>query len=214
MIEEALREYLTQHPDRKRARRLKSLWGRWDLLLKEAVHLSHQEKNPLRVLRRGESFERAFRVLPKQIKLMFFFSYQSKLWNRLLKRLISRSEHTFSVAFEVDRELLFYKAHDRVVESLKDSFLPYICREALSDDVSGPVRSLVGEIIKEESLEDRLDAEVGGIKVFNPGRRRAIVLPSEMEVIERGRDLLRVRFFLPSGSYATVMITKALYLPL
>ncbi len=209
--EQALKEYLTQRPDPEQSKSLKALWSRWDMLLRKAAHLSHQEKNAFRVLLRGESFERAFRVLPKQIKLLFFFSYQSRLWNRLLRRLISRAKKTFSAPFPVEGQLLFYKAPDRVVEALRKITLPFVSSEVMQLDLPPWLRDEFIKLLREEALEDRLQAEVHGLKVFNPGFRAPIASVQEFEILEVARRKLIVRFFLNSGCYATVLLLKALY---
>ncbi len=211
-LDEALKEYLTQHPDPDRSKRLKSVWGLWGRLLKEATHLSHQEKNALRVLKRGESFERAFRVLPKHIKLLFFFSYQSRLWNRILKNLVLQAEYVFSVPFPVEGELVFYRKVCPMVRILRDTEIPFISKEALKIGIPTVVKDALMRVIMEEDLDERLNAEVEGLKVFNFGKRNAIVLPESLEFLEKGKSSLTVRFFLPSGSYATVLMRKALRL--
>ena len=69
-----------------KVKRLLKLWGHWRAFLGEAGHLSVAERAALKVFIRKGDAERAFRALPKPIKLFFLFSYQSLLWNRAVAR--------------------------------------------------------------------------------------------------------------------------------
>jgi len=205
---EALKEYFTQSNCPYLKRRLKRLWGRWSSFLQEARHLSNQERVVIKVLARTKDPVKAFRAFPKNLKLMFFFSYQSLLWNRCLAKLISQTDHV-KAPFVRRERLAFYRRKTPIIEELENSCIPYVSSEALKDERFSEV---LEKIIEEQGLKDKLDAEVAGLKVFNPGTRKAIVRPERLQVIEQGRKQLTVRFFLPSGSYATILIRKALYL--
>ncbi len=205
----ALREYFTQSANPFLKKRLRKLWGKWDLFLLEAKHLSHQEKNAIRVLKRTKDHHKAFRALPKNLKLMFLFSYQSLLWNRVLSSIVARGPHV-KVPFVRGERLAFYTKTSDAVELLKNAEIPYVSEEALE---SGPFCNEIRRVIEKEGLGDRLNAEVSGLLVFTPGKRRAVVRPEGLEILEQKKRRITVRFFLPSGSYATVLIRKALFLP-
>lgn len=209
-IEEALREYFTQSPNPFKMKRLRKLWGRWQLFLTEATHLSKRERAAIKVLMKKKDPFKAFKVLPKNIKLMFFFSYQSMLWNRMLKRLVKKHLPHFEAPFVIDGRLCFYKDYAKFFDTLKELEIPYISEEAM-DRAPDFIKSEMERIIEEEGLRDRLNATVENIKVFSSGKRKAVVFPRKLKITERGGNWVRLKFFLPSGSYATILLRKAFY---
>ncbi|BAT72476.1 tRNA pseudouridine13 synthase [Thermosulfidibacter takaii ABI70S6] len=209
-FESALREYYTQSNNPFLRKRLRKLWGKWKLFLEEAKHLSHQERVAILVLQRTRDYEKAFKALPKNLKLMFLFSYQSLLWNRALSQIISQGPH-IKAPFIKKEKLNFYTSKSDIRKELENIELPYISREALKD-IDNPYKSILIETIEKEGLAEKLDAEIAGLKVFNPGTRKAIVYPKDLEILHQTKNSITIRFFLPSGSYATILIRKALFL--
>ncbi len=210
-VYEALKEYFTQSPDPFKRQKLKRLWGKWQPFLIEAPHLSKREKAAIKVLMKKKNPLQAFKVLPKNIKLMFFFSYQSMLWNRMLKRVIKKHLPHFTVPFVIDGKLYFYKKRTEFFNNvLRDLEIPYISEEALK---SSPeiLKEEINKIIEEEKLADKLNREIENIKAFSWGKRKAVVFPQKLKIIERGGNWARIKFFLPSGSYATILLRKAFY---
>ena len=206
--EEALREYFTQSNNPYFQRKLKKLWGNWRALLEELKNLSIQERRVLMVLSRTRDPAKAFRAFPKNLKLMFFFSYQSLLWNRCLSRILSKAPHK-RIPFIKKEKLVFHTKITAEIEELMEKDIPYISRESVE---RGPYRELLRNVVSEEGIESYLDREVEGLKVFNEGARRAIVKPERLDILYETRNSLTVRFFLPSGSYATVLLRKAVFL--
>ncbi len=208
-FENALKEYYTQSNNPFLRKKLRKLWGKWTLFLEEAKHLSQQERVPILVLKRTRDYEKAFRSLPKNLKLMFLFSYQSLLWNRTLAKIVSKGPHVKTPFIKRER-LCFYTPKSPLIEKLSSLEFPYISKEALEEEF--PFKDELMKTVEEEGLLPFLDAEVAKLKAFNPGKRRAVVHPKRMEVLYQTRKSLTVRFFLPSGSYATVLIRKAIFL--
>ncbi len=206
-FQDALKEYYTQSPNFFIRRNLKKYWGKWNLFLQHAKHLSRRERAAIRDLAKHKDYRRAFRMLPKNIKLMFLFSYQSMLWNRILKRIIKKKTAHFKVPFVVDGYLYFYNEYKEV---LKDLEIPYISREAVSWQ-DKEIKEEIVKVIDEENLMEKLDSQVEGLLVFSPGKRKAVTFPGNLKVLERGRGWIKIKFFLPSGSYATILLRKALY---
>ncbi len=205
----ALKEYFTQSPNLFMKKRLRSLWGRWRDFLEEAQHLSRQERVAIKVLERTKDPEKAFRAFPKNLKLMFFFSYQSLLWNRMLSRIVSKGPH-FKVPFVKGQRIAFYKEESSLIDELLELDIPYVSSEAMDGDF--PYKEELVRIVEEEGIRNLLDTEVTSLKVFNPGTRRAAVKPEDLEVLYQDRNSVTVRFFLPSGAYATVLVRKAVFM--
>jgi len=209
--ETALKEYLVQHsPSRGRLLRL---WGRWRAFLREAGHLSVAERAALRVFIRKGDAERAFRALPKPIKLFFLFSYQSLLWNRAVGRFIRRSTFSFSIPFIRGEELWFYVDPGPLLREWEGLRVPFISEEALRWEGPAGLKEEVLRVMDEEGIMEHLDAEVLGLKVFVPGERNLICKVQNLRPLEAKDDQVRISFFLPTGGYATVLLSEVLAFP-
>lgn len=218
--DKALREYLCHHPKESIRKRLYSLWNRPHLFKREASKLlSPISLLALRVYLRKRDPEKALRALPKSLKLLFFFSYQALMWNEVLSMVIRRLCRTaYPVPFVKDRVLYFFRDREEAILPYLDLELPFISSEALREDIPSPFKEELLRRVKEEAsrfgftnLSEFLETQVLSLKVFSPGRRGIIVFPRALEFIERGKGFLTVSFFLPKGSYATVLLRKALY---
>ena len=207
--ETAFKEYFTQHP--KKSKLLKKLWGNWEKFLKHAGHLSAVEKRVLlNFIKKGDP-EKALKVFPKHLKLLFLFSYQSLLWNRVACELVKRcSSNFFCVNFVKREKLCFYKELSPDLKLLKGLKIPYISKEVLTWHGPSFVKEIILKIIKDENLENKLDSEVLGLKIFTPGERTFIVFPKGLKVVNYAKKVFTIRFFLPSGSYATIFLLKLL----
>ncbi len=206
--EGALKEYFTQHPGKKRI--LKKFWGNWEEFFKEAGHLSTIEKRVLITYIKKQNAEKVFKIFPKSLKLLFFFSYQSLLWNKILANFIKKVTHYFCLPFIRKEKICFYKELSPILKNFKDFELPFISSEVLNWDGPEIIKKEILKIIKEEKLEDVLEAEALGLKIFTSGKRKIIIFPESMKIINYNRKVFTFRFFLPSGSYATVFLLKLL----
>ncbi len=213
--EEALKEYLTQHPDKEKRRELRRLWKKWKVFTKEANHLTKIDRIVLsRFIKKGDA-ESALKVFPKSIKLLFFFSYQSLFWNRILCNLVKKYSDSFSIPFIKSERLYFYKELSPFFKEFRDLEMPFISKEVLSWDGDPQIKDEIIKLMKKENLFPILEKEVLGLKVFSPGKRRIIVFPENGEVKEysKRKKRITIKFFLPSGCYATVFLSKLIKYP-
>lgn len=56
--------------------------------------------------------------------------------------------------------------------------------------------------------QELLNAHTLSLRVFSTGKRKAVVFPERVRFLEKGRDTIRFQFFLPRGSYVTVLLRK------
>ncbi len=159
-------------------------------------------------LKRGLKPEKAFRILPKNIRLMFNFSFQSYLWNRYLYHYIKEKYPYKVVDFINNWKLAFYtRVYD--IDYLKNLEIPYTGKEfKVEDDI---LKKSIERVLKETDIKkEDFERTVIGIKVLTDGKRKAIVFPEHIKIKNRSKDSLTVHFFLPSGSYATVLLRNLL----
>jgi tRNA pseudouridine13 synthase len=207
--EDALKEYLLSYSDWRMKRKLKRLWGKWREYLREMPKNAVYERKVVEELAKGVSFKQAFMALPKNVRLMFAFTYQSYLWNKFLHRFIVRYFSYCEVPSGIkDWTYAFYtKMNDRIFEEIKDLEIPYLGIEYPPENLK--VKRIIEEVLKEEGITPEiLRAERMGIKLFTDGVRKAIALPEGLKMERKGRSVVKVSFVLPPGSYATVLLRK------
>ena len=158
-------------------------------------------------LKRGLKPEKAFRILPKNIRLMFNFSFQSYLWNRYLYLYIKNKYSHKIVNFINNWKLAFYiQVQD--FDYLKNLEIPYTGKEFSVEDKL--LKEIIQKVLKETEIkEEFFEKEIIGIKVLTDGKRRVVVIPKDLAVKKKGSDLI-LSFFLPSGSYATILLRALL----
>ncbi|MEO0098651.1 MAG: tRNA pseudouridine(13) synthase TruD [candidate division WOR-3 bacterium] len=218
--ESALRLYLaTPSPyDEKRVKKmkvfLKENWGKWE----EAETIAPKEYQPvLRFLKeKGNDYKSAVKKIRRNLLTLFINSYQAYLWNEILRNFLKGLPgiELFPVAYRYG-ELLFYK---ELPEGIRD----YLSNLSISSpapraEFPPDLSPIVEEVLKKEGLKVsdlKLKLKMRGI-YFKPYLRKAITIPQDLEIsgleedeIYPGKMKLRINFFLPPGSYATVLIKR------
>lgn len=211
--EGALKTYLTSLKDKRRKRELLRSWGRWREFLKHMPQRSTPERRVVEELMKGKSYREAFESLPRSIKLMLLFTYQSYLWNRYLNTFIVRYFKHCSVPFLRWRLSFITEMDERVFEEVRELEIPFLGKKVKPK--SKKVEVIMREVLAEEGItEEMLGKKIGNLKLFTDGLRRAFVHPRDMKVLKEGEDYVELSFILPPGSYATVLLRKLLCSPL
>ncbi len=210
--EAAMKEYLTSVADKRLRKALLKAWRDWDAFLSLMPKGSHYEVEVVKALKKGVSFKRAFEVLPKSVRLMFSFAYQSYLWNRYLTTFVVRYFKHCSVPFLKWRLAFITDISEEVFEEIRDLEIPFLGLEEKPKNKK--VEIIMREVLEEENLTPpKLRAERLGMRLFTDGLRRAFVFPKDLKV-EEEKDSVLFSFTLPPGSYATVLLRKLLCSPL
>lgn len=211
-FDEALKLYFHSYPN-PRARHL--IRSGWENLSRVIPLLRGVSKTDIIVLKRfakKKDPEIALRAFPKPLKLMFLFSYQSLLWNRILQRLLREKTSTFIVKLKGGIIYAFYSEMTPSLRDLVGIEIPYISKDVFSLQ-KNEITDLIRKVIEEEKIGDFLEKKVLGLNAFSSGKRRAIVFPGEAKIVKSSRNSVVLEFFLPAGSYATVMLEKVKHFP-
>ena len=190
-------------------------WGDWrecrDVAGKFGAHHSvfeHLTKNP------GD-FAGAFDHIASRIKLIHLYAWQSHLWNRAVvafaREHLSLEE---TVVLECDEgTLLSHRGALPPALAAKPTFrLP---GERLEDVPADELRYTTDALAQEGMTPAEMRIE--GVRGFQlKGEERALVLrpahlrvrPPEFDNLNPGCSLVKVRFELPRGSYATLVVKR------
>lgn len=180
-------------------------WGDWRRLYKTlSPALEEYEKDLIRGLMRGLSPEKAFRILPKNVRLMFNFAFQSFLWNEVLREYI-QEKYPFVVVPFINNWKLSYYLEVGDFDYFKELQIPYTGKEVKVED---PVLQKVFKRVYNRYgvKEDWFNREVGGMVVMTDGLRKAAVFPEGFKVLSKTKRSMVLTFTLPPGSYATVLL--------
>ena len=210
--EGALKEYLTAMNDKRRRKALLKAWGRWKEFLKLLPSRNSEEAKIVRNLSSGMSFREAFERIPKKLKLMLLFAYQSYLWNTYLSRFVSRYLKHFRVNFLRWSLAFSEEINPSIFEEIKDLEIPYLGTDY--PPKSKKVEIIIREVLEEEGLrQEDLKAVRGGVALFSDGVRKAFASVRDLEIEDFKPREVTLSFFLPPGSYATVLLIKIFRVP-
>ncbi|RLJ70600.1 tRNA pseudouridine13 synthase [Hydrogenivirga caldilitoris] len=211
--EAAAKEYLTSLGDKRRKKALLKAWGNWKEFLRLMPQTSIPEVKLVESLLKGKSFEEALAELPRNIKLMFVFAYQSYLWNRYLNTFVARYFKHCPVPFLKWKISFIKEINEDVFKEIKELEIPFIGIEFKPK--SKKIELIIESILKEEGIDrEAIEAERIGIKLFNDGIRKAFVFPEGLKLMEEGKNHVKLSFTLPPGSYATILLRKLLCTPI
>jgi len=220
--ESALRLYFTpsKHDDQK-TRKLKKCvienWGTWEACAELAFGPYGRILSYLAKSRRA--YHQALEMIDRRFLLFVVNAYQSFLFNEVLARWLRLQAsadgfplHPLRYAFGVYE---FFDTLPRAAaRRLASTVLPVPGHDT---EVKDPdVRAVLHEVLAEERIR------LGDLKVRQMRRiivhgveRPAIVVPEEMSVsavedddLYAGKKKATLRFFLPRGSYATILVKR------
>ncbi|MGE3317371.1 MAG: tRNA pseudouridine(13) synthase TruD [Planctomycetaceae bacterium] len=205
--------------DRPRDKDEKSLlrqhWGNWDACvpgIKDEVRRAVVQH----LAGRPTDFRTAVTRIPAESRRMFLSAFQSHLWNRILAETL-RASCPPSTLIESEigtATVVFFRDVEPALRTaLSEMELPLpTAREKLEE---GPQKELYERIAAEYGLEVRtLRVKYPRDSFFSRGSRSAIYQPmnhaaeAAPDELHRERQKLILKFDLPRGSYATILVKR------
>jgi tRNA pseudouridine13 synthase len=198
-------------------------WGNWESCRKNAVRPVTRAALE-RLCRQPGDTRGAFIRIPQHERRMYLEAFQSFLWNRVLAESV-RANFDTAELFDVEIGRMpapFYRAIPTPeVRGRLDQPLPLPSARERAE--LGPLSELYERVAGEFGLECRtLRVKYPRDSFFSRGSRRALFSPRDCatepadDELNTGRRKLLLRFELPPGCYATVLIkrlTAAPWLP-
>jgi tRNA pseudouridine13 synthase len=195
---------------------LRAHWGDWprcrDLLPRGPARI------PIAYLcGHAGDFRGALGLLPADLRGLYLSAYQSHLWNRMLARWLTahlRPEQQVPVRLRLGEVPMPRNLDDAQRTTLEALRLPLPSHRVVLA-TTDPLRALLDEVLKEEGLKQE-DFKLTHFRemFFSKGDRAALCRPANL-AHESGADelsprlrKLRLRFELPRGCYATLLVKR------
>jgi len=177
-----------------------------------------------------EEFKKAFELIDRNLRFLIVTSYQSYLWNEIVKLFLKKNlpvrrqagaeNILIPVKHKIENfilDLLFYLSLPKEkIEQWKDFSFPLPVHSVQPGKELGEIYE---EVLAREDLTLR-DFKLRGMKntYFPKDERKLLILPEDLKIIKiendslnKNRLALTLRFSLPSGSYATILIKRLTY---
>ena len=216
----ALKLYLaTPSPaDDPKTRRTKSLisenWGHWV----ECVKLVRPEARPIiqYLIRKPKDFKGAVGLIPRNLLELFVGAYQAWVWNETMSATLrSLGVPTRTVEYS-HGSLAFWNK----LSPEHEAFLSQLVIPAVGPGAEFPgerIARIAAEVLSRDGLTLetlKMKVRVHGV-FFKAYPRKAVIVPEHLKAsspepddIYPGRKKLVLSFFLPPGSYATMLIKR------
>jgi tRNA(Glu) U13 pseudouridine synthase TruD len=207
--------------DGRKARVLKSRvidnWGHWELCLEGAFGQYRRILTYLAAHRRA--FHKALSLLDRRFLVFVLGAYQSFLFNRILEAYLAdlQREHRLSFdwcSYSQGRLLFYRRLPEALFERLRAQTLPVPGWDSRIEDPR--IAAIAAEVLRSEdmAMEDLKIRQISGLYI-NGILRPALLLPEEFSAgqvgddeLYRGRKKMTLRFGLPRGGYATLIVKR------
>lgn len=194
---------------KERKRALREQWGDWEACRKLAVTAFEQRAFDM-LRERPRAFREALATVHKETAAMWVSTYQSWLWNEVLRRYLERKGWAGPSAPGVAGAYVFATPEAQ----LDDLVIPLPGRNMRFHDLEPGPGIILEELLAERRLRPiSLEAELLPGLGMNASPRPAIVKAQSIyadapQPDDRypGHSKVTVRFALPRGSYATMLI--------
>lgn len=227
--EAALKAYLAQDAPadaddlRAMKRFARDHWRDWPAIAAVAPRSNHRSLLTF-LTDHPQDFRRALNLITPRLLPLLLAQYQSLLWNRIASRVLEQALADAGANIVEAKMVRTTIAGDALVLAVA---LPPAAAQALRDavvplphhrmDVAGPaVAQAIERVLADERITPRdLKARLLQRAYLPRGNRPLLLFPSDPAArVSPANPLcdLQVRFFLPPGSYATLVL-KALALP-
>lgn len=203
--------------EKKEKRILREHWSDWGRC-KSLLSRSHRRSVVTYLVDHPHDFRGAFARVRQDLRSLYLSAFQSFLWNRILAELLRetcRPGQFDNVRIGVDDVPFYRSLSDEQRNDVSETTLPLpSARQRLE---KGPLKALSDRVLGDLGLTLReLRIKSPRDSFFSRGTRAAVVFPERLDFHtdrdehHRGSSKLVLRFDLPRGSYATILVKRAM----
>jgi tRNA pseudouridine13 synthase len=201
--------------DRDEKQILRDNWGKWRKCA-ELLPRARSKKIIEHLVHRPPDFRRAIALIRQDLRSLWLAAFQSHLWNQILGAVITEvcTSNQLTQNRIGPRDLPFFSNLDTSQrDRLHHTLLPLpSARIHLEDNY---LRPIYDRVVSAEGLELRqVRLKYPRDSFFSKGMRSATIQPTELtqtpssDDLYPGRTKLTLRFALPRGSYATILVKQ------
>ena len=161
-------------------------------------------------------YRQAFSMIPAHLRDLYLAAFQSCIWNRMLSLFIRTrldASQVHDMKFDHDT-LAFHRSMPAdALEEFREMLLPLPSARAKIEDES--IQELCDRVLQQIGMElKQLKTKVPRDVYFSRGDRKAFVFPQgvtatdEEDDMHEGRRMMTLKFDLPRGCYATILIKR------
>jgi tRNA pseudouridine13 synthase len=203
-------------PEQRRDKELiRQAWGKWGECI-ERLRSSPLREVVGHLLRHPGDYRRAITIFPQPLRSLWLATFQSHLWNQILASFIRQAvgEDVCSTLAVGPSEMPFFGSlNDEQRRGLHRAVLPLpSARLHWEDDALQP---LYDRVLATEGMEIRqVRVKYPRDSFFSKGERRAVFQPGDLsheladDELYPGQKKLTLRFVLPRGCYATILVKR------
>ena len=195
---------------------LRDHWGDWPAL-KAKLPKGHARSLVDYLVHHPTDFKGAVARLRPELQGLYLSAYQSFLWNRMLAAWLRRTlgpENLADVELKLGRVPVPVRVPDEKRSEWESLTLP-LPSARLKPDPSAAWAPIVDEVLRDEGLTLG-ELRIKGLQkpFFSKGDRAGCVRPAGLDHVAAadelnpGRKKLTLRFELPRGSYATMLVKR------
>jgi len=201
--------------EREQKRLLREQWGNWAKLKTQRSRWQGADIVAF-LVGAPRDFRRALALAPQHLRSLWLAAFQSHLWNQILAALVRQDCRPEQCVLQPigSRDVPFFTDLDDAHRAqLARSILPLPSARLHLDP--SPLQDLYDRVLAAEGIELRqVRVKYPRDSFFSKGDRPAIVLPRDLQHAAAGDDLypgrqkLTLRFTLPRGAYATILVKR------
>jgi len=201
--------------DKRQKKFLRDHWGQW-AECRAALGRWPWQQVIAHLAERPDDCRGAMALIRPDLRSLYIAAFQGFLWNRMLSTLLREqcpAEQLFQVFWGVDTVAFYRSLGETQRQTLAKAELPLPSARLRLED--GPTNDLVQRALGrlELRLED-LRIDYPRDSFFSRGQRAAVFFPAGLEFaadddeIYSGRRKITLRFELPRGCYATILLRR------
>ncbi len=199
--------------EREQKEILRTQWGKWQEC-KDQLDRSHRRSIVTYLVDHPTDFRRALALLRTDLRSIYMAAFQSYLWNEIVSRWMQRqlpAEQWFTRPYAAGQLTFWSQASQDVAQLWKDLEIPL--PSARQHNWPADIEELLKSILEPLNMQPHeIRVKYPRDTFFSKGTRSVLLSPQKLssqvdtDELNPERQKLLLRFTLPRGAYATMII--------